>query len=116
MAEARKPRITLVPKPTNASHLTPVETRFWTIRRWVLTGSNYRGWSGPSNALRRTIRCLNRVRCMTNSSPAHSQRTRHQRGLYTYVEPFRWKSLPVYIPETDILRRVAIPDAEKKDW
>ncbi len=77
VAVARKLRIIFVLTPTNASHLNPIQTHFRTIRRWAFTGSNYTDWGEAKEALRRAIRRINRIHCVTDSRPAHRWWTRH---------------------------------------
>jgi transposase len=77
MAEARRLRITLVPTPTNASHLNPIETHFRALRRWAFTRTNYQDWGEVERVLRASIRRLNQVHCVTNSRPALRWWTRH---------------------------------------
>jgi transposase len=77
VAEARRPRITFVPTPTNASHLNPIETHFRTIRRWAFTRTNYTDWSEVDRIVRASIRRLNHAHCVTNSRPALRWWTRH---------------------------------------
>jgi transposase len=67
LREARRLKISLVPIPTNSSHLNPIETHFRSIRQMALTGSDFREWRPLGAAIQLAMRELN----VKHSAPAH---------------------------------------------
>ncbi len=59
-AVARVLRISLVPTPTNASHLNPIESHFAALKEDALTGTNYASWDELEGGLQGAIRERNR--------------------------------------------------------
>jgi len=61
---AQENRVTLVPTPTQASWLNPIECRFTEVKSLVFAGSNYQSWGEVGQAMRRAIayRNTHRVR------------------------------------------------------
>jgi transposase len=57
---ARALRISMVPTPTNASHLNPIESHFATLKGDALTGSNHPNWRELGRALQGALRERNR--------------------------------------------------------
>ena len=67
LREARRLKISLVPIPTNSSHMNPIETHFRSIRQMALTGSDFREWRPLGAAIQMAMRELN----AKHSAPAH---------------------------------------------
>jgi transposase len=67
LREARRRKISLVPIPTNSSHLNPIETHFRSIRQMALTGSDFREWRPLGMAIQMAMRELN----VKHSAPLH---------------------------------------------
>ncbi|MGA8542700.1 MAG: IS630 family transposase [Thermoplasmata archaeon] len=65
--EARQLKISLVPIPTNSSHLNPIETHFRSIREIALTGTDFQEWRALGGAIQGAMRELN----ARHSAPAH---------------------------------------------
>jgi transposase len=59
LREARRLRISLVPIPTNSSHMNPIETHFRSIREIALTGTDFREWRPLGVAIQGAMRELN---------------------------------------------------------
>ena len=62
MKWAKGNRVTLVPTPTNASWLNPIETHFNDIQKIALSGTDFRSWNEVDDALQKTIRYKNENR------------------------------------------------------
>jgi transposase len=81
LREARRVRISLVPIPTNCSHMNPIETHFRSIRQMALTGSDFREWRLLGAAIQMAMRELN----AKHSAPAHKVKrclwVRHSPGI-----------------------------------
>lgn len=67
LREARRLKISLVPIPTNSSHLNPIETHFRSVRQIALTGSDYREWRSLGRAIQMAMHELNAM----HSAPIH---------------------------------------------
>ncbi len=52
---AGKSRIVLVPTPTYASYLNPIESHFWPIAEFVVKNTDYLDWDAFAHALARHI-------------------------------------------------------------
>ena len=59
---ARGNRVTLVPTPTNASWLNPIETHFNDMQKIALSGTDFRSWEEVGDALQKAIRYKNENR------------------------------------------------------
>ena len=73
-------RVTLVPTPTNASWLNPIETHFNDIQKIALSGTDFRSWNEVDAALQKAIKYKNENR--KEMLDARDRRHRRKRLLW----------------------------------